>query len=231
MKKTATKTKSHLVNKHEDILKMIDPTHFRVAIFGSARIQNGDKVYKQVYEFAKKMGEKGIDLVTGGGSGLMEAANRGHEHGDKNNLAQSIGLTIQLNTEARNSYLELEKHFDKFSNRLDTFVSISHAVVIMPGGVGTCLEFFYVWQLIQVQHIYQIPIIMVGDQWKYLIDWIKKYPLKQKLLDKKDLENIYVAKTNKEALDIIKKTQQSYKFIGNDKLVLNMIKYGKNNGK
>lgn len=221
--------KDIIVGNHEDIVKLVDLTHFRISIFGSARVNKEDEVYKQVYEFAKMMAEEGIDIVTGGGPGLMEAANSGHAAGDPNNEVQSIGLTVRLPDEAgRNQYVELEKHFDKFSNRLDTFVSISHAVVIMLGGVGTCLEFFYVWQLIQVKHIYQMPIILIGEQWEGLLDWIIKYPLKSKLLNKEDLDVIHVVKNNKEAADIIKKTYAAYRLIGRDRLSLNTQKYSAN---
>ena len=215
-----------VVQSHEDIVKLIDPTHFRVSIFGSARTNKEDDVYKQVYGFAKTMAEEGIDIVTGGGPGLMEAANAGHAAGDPRNEAQSIGLTVRLPFESSgNQYLELERHFDKFSNRLDTFVSISHAAVIMLGGIGTCLEFFYVWQLIQVKHIYQMPIILIGEQWEGLLDWIVKYPLKSKLLNKEDLDVIHVVKNNEEAVALIKKTYAAYRLIGKDMLSLNTQKY------
>lgn len=215
-----------IVHNHEDIVKLIDPTHFRVSIFGSARPDKEDPVYKQVYGFAKMMAEEGIDIVTGGGSGLMEAANAGHASGDPKNESQSIGLTIRLPWENHsNQFIEIEKHFDKFSPRLDTFVSISHAVVIMLGGIGTCLEFFYVWQLVQVKHIYQIPIILIGEQWETLLDWIVKYPLKSKYLNKEDLNIIHVVKTNEEAAEIIKKTYAAYRLIGMDRLSINTQKY------
>ncbi|HBM45934.1 MAG: hypothetical protein UT05_C0001G0090 [Parcubacteria group bacterium GW2011_GWF2_38_76] len=215
-----------VVSNHEDVVKLIDPTHFRVSIFGSARVHKEDVVYKQVYDFAKIMADEGIDIVTGGGPGLMEAANAGHAAGDPTNQAQSIGLTVRLPSEAvGNQYLEIEKHFNKFSNRLDTFVSISHAAVIMLGGIGTCLEFFYVWQLIQVKHIYQMPIILIGEQWEGLLDWIIKYPLKSKFMNKEDLDMIHVVKTNEEAANIIKKTYAAYRLIGKDRLSLNTQKY------
>jgi hypothetical protein len=217
-----------VVQNSEDLAKIINPNNFRVSIFGSARISKDEPVYKQVYDFAKMMAEEGIDIVTGGGPGLMEAANSGHADGDKRNEAQSIGLTVRLPMESSNEYLELERHFDKFSDRLDTFVSISHAVVIMLGGIGTCLEFFYVWQLIQVKHIYQMPIILIGEQWEQLLDWIIKYPLKSKLLNKEDLDVIHVVKTNEEAAAIIKKHYAAYRLLGKDRLSLNTQKYSAN---
>lgn len=192
--------------------KEIKKHDFRVTIFGSARIRKNDRIYKQVYALAKIIGEKKIDIVTGGGTGLMEAANAGHEDGDKGNKADSIGLVINLPWENKgNKHLEIKKRFNKFSNRLDTFVKLSKAVVIMPGGVGTCLEFFYSWQLMQVEHIKPIPIILIGKMWEELIKWIKEYPLKKGLISKKDVDNLHVAKNIEEAINIILKTYKKFK--------------------
>lgn len=192
--------------------KEIKKHDFRVTIFGSARIKKNDRIYKQVYALAKIIGEKKIDIVTGGGTGLMEAANAGHEKGDKGNKADSIGLVINLPWENKgNKHLEIKKRFNKFSNRLDTFIKLSKAVVIMPGGVGTCLEFFYAWQLIQVKHIKPTPIILIGKMWEELIKWVKKYPLKKGLISKKDVDNLHIAKNIEEAMNIILKTYNKFK--------------------
>jgi len=177
--------------------------HFRVAIFGSARIGKGDSVYNEVTELAKRIAEHGIDIVTGGGPGLMDAANLG-ERLSNNKDSQSIGLTIQLPFESKgNRHLDIKKHFQKFSSRLDHFMTLSNVIVVMPGGIGTCLELFYTWQLTQVHHIEPIPIILYGEMWHELIDWIKKWPLKQKLMNPQDLENIFCVHSNEEALNII----------------------------
>lgn len=199
--------------------------HFRVAVFGSARIQKGDPVYRQVYRLAKKIGEHGHDIITGGGPGLMEAANAGHETGDQKKKADSIGLTIMIAAEEKpNRHLELKKHFDKFSNRLDHFMALSNVVVVMPGGIGTCLELFYTWQLTQVKHICPIPIIVVGTAWKKLIAWVKRYPLKHHLMSVNDFDNIHVARNEKEAFELIEEAYAQYKALGND-ACLNLTKY------
>jgi len=177
--------------------------HFRVAIFGSARIGKEDRVYHQVTELAKEIAENDIDIVTGGGPGLMEAANLG-ERLSNNSNSSSIGLTIQLPKEAKgNRHLDVKQHFQKFSNRLDHFMLLSNVVVIMPGGIGTCLELFYTWQLTQVHHIEPIPIILCGQMWRELIDWVRNQPLEQKLLSPEDLNNIYCVDSNEEVLEII----------------------------
>ena len=133
------------------IRKELNKNDFCVAIFGSARIKETDDQYKEVFELARRIGNRKYDVVTGGGPGMMEAASAGHECGDKGHDADSIGLTIELPWEAQaNKHIEIKEHFSKFSSRLDTFMALSNAVVITPGGIGTCLELFYSWQFVQV---------------------------------------------------------------------------------
>jgi uncharacterized protein (TIGR00730 family) len=199
-----------------DILKEDD---FRVAIFGSARIKPEDKIYKNVFALAKEIGVKNYHLLTGGGPGLMEAANAGHEAGDPKNISDNIGLLIELPWESKgNPHLEIKKEFNKFSRRLDTFMALSNVMVVMPGGIGTLLELAYTWQLIQVRHIHPIPIILVGEIWKTLIDWVKKYPLEMGLISPQDMDCIHVVKNNAEALKIIEKTHRTFEKdkIGNE---------------
>jgi len=214
------------VEKENYLLSQINKNNFRVSIFGSARIQKDDKVYRQVYDIAKELGKEGIDIVTGGGPGLMEAANEGHKAGDVDKKAESIGLTIQLPFEAKaNPYLEITQHFQKFSDRLDNFMGISHVAVVMPGGIGTCLEFFYTWQLTQVKHIPKIPIILFGEMWEELIKWIKKYPLKQDLMSSEDLENVHIARDIKEALNIITASNEIFQEFDKNSRPLNSNSY------
>lgn len=204
---TPTVKRQHRTYKQE--LKRRD---FRITIFGSARIKPNDKIYKQVFELAEEIGKRGFDVITGGGPGLMEAANAGHDAGDKKDRSQNIGLGINLPHEQYdNPHLEIKKHFTKFSARLDNFMALSSVAVVMPGGVGSCLEFFYTWQLIQVGHIHPIPIILVGKMWKQLVKWIKKFPLKQGLISQKEMECVVYAKNNKEAMKIILKTHLLFK--------------------
>jgi len=199
--------------------------HFRVTIFGSARIKKGDPNYNLIYNLAKLISEAGMDLVTGGGPGLMNAASEGHESGRKGDETHSIGLRINLPFEQEDaSHLDVKKEFDRFSNRLDTFMRFSNAVVVAPGGVGTLLEFFYTWQLMQVKHICNIPIILLGKMWWDLARWIKKWPLKDKLLDNDDFELLFLAKDCNEAFTIIKSAYEG--FMQSDaKFCLNFKKY------
>ncbi|MBS3168092.1 LOG family protein [Candidatus Woesearchaeota archaeon] len=190
----------------------IKEEHFRVAIYGSARIKRGDKIYRLVYDLAKKIGKEELDIVTGGGPGLMDAASRGHFAGDTNNNAHSIGLAIRLPKEQKESYhLEIKKEFHLFSKRLDEFMRWSNIFVVAPGGVGTILELLYTWQLMQTKFTCEVPIILLGDMWPPLLEWIKKYPLKKGLLNREDLRVFYCVKTSDEAFKIIKKAHELYK--------------------
>ena len=184
--------------------------HFRVAIFGSARIEKDDALYKQVRDLAHEIGKRDIDLVTGGGPGLMDAANFGHSIAQNGN-SHSIGLTIDLPMEAHaNKHLDLKKHFHKFSSRLDTFMELSDIAVVVPGGIGTCLELFYTWQLAQVKHTANTPIILMGEMWHELIKWVRKYPLKDGLISAHDLDNIFCVNTQEEALALILKFYEGH---------------------
>ena len=177
--------------------------HFRVAIFGSARIGKDDPNYKLVFNLARLIASEGIDVVTGGGPGLMDAASSGHFTGRKNNSQHSIGLNIRLpNEQTDAAHLDIKRDFYNFSSRLDHFMVLSDVAVIAPGGVGTLLEFFYTWQLVQVEHICNMPIILLGEMWFGLFRWIREFPMAMGLLDEHDVELLYVTKNCDEAFTI-----------------------------
>ena len=195
---------------------------FRVAIFGSARIKRNDPTYKLVYTLAKMIGKEGMDIVTGGGSGLMTAANAGHNMGDKMKRADSVGLPLATErTKKPNPHLEVKKEFKYFSDRLDTFMILSNVVVVTPGGIGTLLELYYTWQLLQVKQICNTPIILLGDMWVDLIGWMKKNQLKRHLVSKKDFEFVFLAKNASEAFKIIVNLHEKWK---NNELTCSNIK-------
>ena len=203
----------------------INVEHFRIALFGSARIKPHQDRYNQIYLLAKMIAQEGWDIVTGGGPGLMEAANKGHKDGRKGQDIHSFGLNILLPQEQQAyQHLDIQKDFERFSERLDYFMHLSNVVVVAPGGVGTLLEFFYTWQLVQVKHICNIPIILLGDMWPELIEWIEKWPLKKKFLDRDDLDALFLADNCKEAMDVIRLTYNKYKEKGPD-FCLNYKKY------
>mgnify|MGYP001608624768 CR=1 FL=1 len=200
--------------------------HFRVAIFGSARIKKGDNQYKQIYNLAKLIAKEDIDVVTGGGPGVMDAANLGHHAGrKKGNHSLSFGLTIHLPREQRESYhLDIKRDFYRFSNRLDHFVVLSNVIVVTPGGIGTLLELMYTWQLVQVKQVCNMPIILVGNFWDGFVKWIKSSPLKHKFIDMTDLDLLFHAKDANEAMKIINATHEVFKS-DKDKTCVNIKNY------
>jgi len=207
------------------IPKEINVEHFRVAIFGSARIKKADPRYKQIQGLARMIASEGIDVVTGGGPGIMEAANKGHREGRGKKKIHSFGLNIMLPKEqSANKHLDIKKDFIRFSERLDYFMYLSNVVVVAPGGIGTILELFYTWQLIQVKHICNIPIILLGDMWEPLIEWVKKYPLEKKFMKPEDMGHIFIAKSTKDAMSMIKAANEGFESRGDD-YCLNFNKY------
>jgi len=103
-------------------------------------------------------------------------------------------------------------------------MELSNVVVVAPGGIGTLLELFYTWQLIQVEHIHNLPIILLGDMWEELIKWIEKWPLKSRYLDRADLHNLFLAENAAEAMAVIHKAHEDY-LRGKKDFCLNYKKY------
>ncbi len=188
----------------DTLLTEMETDFYRVCIFGSARIREDSPIYKQVEVLAEVLSRSGVDIVTGGGPGLMEAANRGAKAGSKG--AWSIGLPIQLPFESdANSHLDVKSHHKRFSSRLDEFMRITHAVVVVPGGIGTVLEMFYTWQLMQVAHIRPRPLILFSSDksWEALIKWMQDYPLKNNLIAPKDMEMLKIVNSVEEIMQIL----------------------------
>jgi uncharacterized protein (TIGR00730 family) len=196
----------------DELTTELNDHHYRVAIFGSARLTETNPEYRVVYNLARLIASAGMDLVTGGGPGLMEAASTGHFAGKKDGSLRSIGLNIKLPREQRfSAHLDIKKQFEYFSERLDSFVALSDAFVVTPGGVGTILELFYTWQLAQVKKFSNKPVILLGDMWFDLVQWIRNWPLKNKLIDEEDLELIYLTRECEEAFTVIQEHFRHYK--------------------
>ena len=142
---------------------------YRVAIFGSARAQPGTFVYDEVKRVAAAAASLGCDIVTGGGPGLMQAANEGASSAG---VAGSVGIRVELPFEQdANPFVEQAFEHGTFFTRLHHFVIASDAFVVVPGGIGTVLETLMVWQLLQVRHVDHVPLILVGKMWRGLVDW------------------------------------------------------------
>jgi uncharacterized protein (TIGR00730 family) len=145
---------------------------FRVSIFGSARTQPGHWVYDEVKRMSRDLTTMGCDIVTGGGPGLMQAANEGARDASAPERVQSIGIRVELPFEQGvNPFVEQAFEHQSFFTRLHQFVLMSDAFVVAPGGIGTVLESMMIWQLLQVRHLHDVPLVFVGPMWKGLVDW------------------------------------------------------------
>ncbi len=143
---------------------------YRVAIFGSARAEPGSFVYEEVKRAAAAFAAMGCDIVTGGGPGLMQAANEGAT--SVGAREGSMGIRVELPFEQDvNPFVEQAFTHKTFFTRLHHFVIASDAFVVVPGGIGTVLETLMIWQLLQVRHVDNVPLILVGKMWKGLVDW------------------------------------------------------------
>ena len=153
-------------------LTRLQPTRrerYRVAIFGSARARPGSHVYEEVKRSAAAFAAMGCDIVTGGGPGLMQAANEGAK---SVGAPGSVGIGIELPFEqGMNEFVDQGYEHGSFFTRLQHFVIASDAFVVTPGGIGTVLEMLMVWQLLQVRHLNIVQLILVGKMWRGLVDW------------------------------------------------------------
>lgn len=198
----------------KELRELEDNRFYRVCIFGSARIKPDTKDYNDVVTLARCLAWQNIDILTGGGPGLMEAANKGAKLGkeEKNTKSLSYGISIELDFEPHpNMHLDVKRHHHKFSSRLDDFMRLSHAVVVTPGGIGTLLELYFSWQLIQVKHLSPRPIVLLDvEYWTGLLDWMKNHPLGRNLVSAKDFDYIQVVDTPEEACEIVTKDHEAF---------------------
>lgn len=189
--------------------------YFRVCIFGSARIKEKDEYYVLTESIASVLGEKGIDVLTGGGSGLMEAAMKGVKAGREKSgsKSKSFGVTIELNKwEPPSEHIDIKYHHRRFSSRLDDFMRLSNAIIVTPGGIGTCLELFFAWQLLQLGHISDRPMILIGREfWAGLLDWFDSHLIARGLVSPGDKRWLYVVDTPEEVLKIVEPEHLKFK--------------------
>jgi uncharacterized protein (TIGR00730 family) len=153
-------------------LKPSQRDRYRVTIFGSARAKPGTAAYEETKRVAKALAEMGCDIITGGGPGLMQAANEGVKlAGD---AAQSLGIRVDLPFEQEvNPFVELAFEHKTFFTRLHHFVLASDAFIVAPGGIGSVLETTMIWQLLQVRHLDSTPLILVGKMWPGFVEWAR----------------------------------------------------------
>jgi uncharacterized protein (TIGR00730 family) len=143
-----------------------------VTVFGSARTDPDHWVYEQVKRMCAELSALGCDIVTGGGPGLMQAANEGAREAQADERVQSIGIRVDLPFEQEvNPFVAQAFEHETFFTRLHQFVLMSDAYIVAPGGIGTVLEAMMIWQLLQVRHLHDTPLIFAGPMWKGLVDW------------------------------------------------------------
>jgi uncharacterized protein (TIGR00730 family) len=178
--------------------------HPAVSIFGSTRVKPGDEVYQKAEQIGKLLAENGFAVITGGGPGVMEAANKGaFSAGGK-----SIGLNIELPLEQKpNPYTNITLNFRYFFVRKVMFVKYAVAYIILPGGFGTMDELLESITLIQTQKIKPFPVILVGSNyWKGFLDWIKEVVLKEGKISSAELDILQLIDKPEEIVKAIKKT-------------------------
>ena len=174
-----------------------------VCIFGSARLDKKDKYYAIAEKTAYLLAKSGYGVITGGGPGIMEAANKGA----KKAKGTSVGLNILIPTEQKpNPYITTILNFRYFFCRKVMFVKHAKGFIIMPGGYGTLDEFFEAITLIQTERIQPFPVVMVGRKyWAGLYDWLKKTMLASKCISRGDLDIFKIVDTPEEAIALIRK--------------------------
>jgi hypothetical protein len=172
-----------------------------VTIFGSARVKPEDKCYRVAETLGRELGRHHLALITGGGPGIMEAANKGAAE----SKANSVGLNIELPSEQRgNRYANVPIHFHYFFSRKVCFVKYSVAFIFMPGGFGTLDEFFEVVTLVQTQRIPRYPLILFGrEYWSGLLRWLKREVEGRAYLGPDDLELATLVDQPEEAVELI----------------------------
>jgi hypothetical protein len=174
-----------------------------VTIFGSARSEPGSVHYEKCRKVAENLARDGFAVISGGGPGIMEAANKGAKSGN----GVSVGLNIELPMEqSPNPYQDVRLAFRYFFVRKLMFVKYAVAYVIFPGGLGTLDELFEAITLIQTKKIRSFPVVLVGrDYWEGLIDWMKKNTLANGYIDQEDLDLLHIVDEPEEVCAIINK--------------------------
>ena len=152
-------------------LKPSQRERYQVTIFGSARAKPGTIAYEETKRVSKALAEMDCDIITGGGPGLMQAANEGVAASGR---SKSVGIRIDLPFEQQvNPFVEFGFEHRTFFTRLHHFVLASDAFIVAPGGIGTVLETMMIWQLLQVRHLEHTPLILVGGMWPGMIEWAR----------------------------------------------------------
>jgi uncharacterized protein (TIGR00730 family) len=187
--------------------------NYRVTIFGSARLKPGSFAYDRVKELAAELSRMGCDIMSGGGPGLMQAANEGALSVDPEALQRSVGIRVQLPFEQEiNPFVGAAYEHQTFFSRLHHFMIISDAFIVVPGGIGTLLELSLAWQLLQVRRLYNTPLIFVGRMWSELVEWGRRSMLQpgSELASEIDFTIPDCVETIEEAVAVVRKNREEW---------------------
>jgi uncharacterized protein (TIGR00730 family) len=186
-----------------DAIEELSAIQPAVTIFGSARVTPKDPFYKKAEQLAKKLAQNGFSIITGGGPGIMEAANKGAAEGG----GKSVGMNIRLPYEQKpNPYANINIDYKYFFIRKVMFVKYAVAYVILPGGFGTMDELFEALTLIQTKRIKSFPVVLMGSEyWKGLLDWMSSVMIREGKISPEDLELMQIIDDPDEAVKHIHK--------------------------
>jgi len=190
-----------IISEFTEGIDKLSPMDFAITIFGSARLHPTDPYYETARQLAKGLAEADFNIITGGGPGIMEAANRGASEGK----SHSIGLNIDLPQEQHpNTYQNVSLQFRYFFVRKVMFVKQSMGYVCMPGGFGTLDEFFEALTLMQTHKIHPLPLVLFGtDFWQGLLDWSRSTLLNTGMISASDLDLVTVTDDVQEVIEIM----------------------------
>lgn len=187
--------------------------NYRVTIFGSARINPGTPAYEGARQLAAELIGMGCDILTGGGPGMMQAANEGAHSADPTGLSRSVGINIELPFEQSvNPFVTQVFTHRTFFSRLHHFMIASDAFIVTPGGIGSLLELSLAWQLLQVRQLYNTPLILVGKMWADLVEWARQAMLIEgsELASAVDFQIPHCVNTIEEAITLIRENRTAW---------------------
>jgi hypothetical protein len=193
----------HIMAEFVEGFESLADIHPAITFFGSARCYKGEELYENTVELAKTFAKNGFNIITGGGPGVMEAANKGAKEGG----AKSVGINIELPYEQKqNPYSNIRLSFRYFFIRKVMFLKYAVAYIVMPGGFGTLDEFFEAVTLVQTKKMRPFPIILVGSSyWAGLIEWMKTNQLGTGKILKEDLDIFKIMDNPQEIVEYVKK--------------------------
>ncbi len=180
---------------------------YRVTVFGSARTKPGHLVYEEVKQMCSALSAMNCDIITGGGPGLMQAANEGAQSAKG---TQNVGIRVHLPFEQKaNPFVENVFEHGTFFTRLHHFVLMSDAYIVAPGGIGTVLEAMMIWQLLQVRQLNETPLIFAGPMWKGLVEWASASMLRSgyEMASPRDMQLPHCVENAAEAIVLVRDHQ------------------------